>query len=444
MTEKSPGGRRRYALCGLSSRGLRLFGVPLLGASGPNDTGVDLSAHGELVAIVDVDPERVARFNGQLSRPIPSYLPGAFERMVVETSPDVVLVASPDHTHAEYVVAALRSGVDVVTEKPLAASCEQVRSMLAAERDSVAAIRVAHNVRYAPRSRRLKQMLLDGLVGRITNVELVWNVDTLHGSSYFSRWNRQRAFSGGLSVHKSCHHLDLVSWLINDVPEQAFAYGALRFFGPESPHSPARRDGVDYSVREQMERCPYFRQWQSNSEATIDGVPRPRASAYGLPYDVQYPPDEPRYIYDEAIDIEDTYSAVLRYRNGASMTYSVMFSGPWEGYRLAVNGTHGRIEASTTTIRGADPSPQDRSITYYPIFGERQVHEVPPAYGGHDGGDPLLQQDLFVEPSKESVRLGLTADSRQGAYAVAVGEAIWRSAVDNSPYDVGELLGDFA
>jgi predicted dehydrogenase len=426
--------RKRYVLCGLSGRGLRLFGVPLLGPDGPNDTGTDLSEYGELVAVLDIDEDRVARFTKRLTRAVPFYRPEAFDRMVAETAPDVVLVASPDHTHAEYTVAALRAGVDVVTEKPLAATCEQVRAMLAAERESSASIRVAHNVRYAPRSRRLKQMMLDGLVGAVTNVELVWNVDTVHGSSYFTRWNRQRALSGGLSVHKSCHHLDLVGWLVDDVPEQVFAYGALRYFGPDSPHNP----GADLAPTEQAARCPYYRQWE---DPVLDGFGRPRPAAYGLPYPVQYPADRTRYLYDREIDIEDTYSAVLRYRGGAMMTYSMILSSPWEGYRLAINGTHGRIEADWTTLRG-QARPQHTTITYYPMFGERQVHDVPLATGGHDGADPMLQRDLFAGPSEESLRLGLPADSRQGAYAVAAGEAIWRSAADNRPYAIAELVGD--
>ena len=39
-------------------------------------------------------------------------------------------------------------------------------------------------------------------------------------------------------------------------------------------------------------------------------------------------------IFDEEIDIEDTYAAVLKYGKGALLNYSVHFSAPYEGYRL--------------------------------------------------------------------------------------------------------------
>src|SRR4051795_7379985 len=139
------GHRRRYALCGLSNRGLSLFALPLLGDSADSD----MSAHGELVAVVDIDEERVARFNERVAAaPVPYYQPDDFDRMVRETRPDVVLVASPDHTHADYTVRALRHGIEVITEKPMSATCEQVRAMLQAEQESTASIRVAHNFRY--------------------------------------------------------------------------------------------------------------------------------------------------------------------------------------------------------------------------------------------------------------------------------------------------------
>lgn len=435
-----PPRRLRYALCGLSNRGLALFALPLVGRS-PAGAREDLSAHGELVAVLDIDPGRVDGFNDRIDREIPSYQPDEFDRMIEETRPDVVLVTSPDYTHAGYAVAALGHDVDVIVEKPMAANCEQVGEILAAEQRSRASVRVAHNYRYTARNRQLRQLLRDGAIGRITSVDLLWLVDTMHGSSYFSRWNRRRALSGGLSVHKSCHHLDMVTWLIDDVPEQVFAYGARNYYGADSPHNPSKRDGVDYPVAEQKARDPYFQRWYAGGAAPADDHLTPRSGWGGLGYEVQYPPDRPMYIYDDEIDIEDTYSAVVRYARGASLTYAVGFSGPWEGHRLGINGTHGRIEAVSVKFRDdPDETPESKQILLYPMFGARQVHDVLPGDGSHGGADPLIRQDLLVGPDAESRRLGMTADARQGAYPVALGEGIWRSVRDNRPYDIAELL----
>ncbi|HVX46349.1 MAG TPA: Gfo/Idh/MocA family oxidoreductase [Mycobacteriales bacterium] len=430
-------GTPRYAICGLSNRGISLFVMPLLGVGES-----DLSAHGELVAIVDVDRERVEQFNAQPTHAsVPYYSPDEFDRMVTETEPDTILVTSPDYTHADYVVRALKHGIDVITEKPMAASCAQVQAIRRAEHESTASVRVTHNMRYQPRNRQIKRMLLDGLVGRVTSVDYLWSLDTYHGASYFYRWNRQRDYSGGLSIHKACHHFDLINWWLDDIPEQVFAYGARNYYGWDSPHNPSRRDGVDYTVAEQKQRCPYFRRWLSDGSLPADDHLTPRTGSQGLPYGVQYPPDHPIYLYDDQIDIEDTYSAVVRYRRGASMSYAVTFSGAWEGFRVGINGTHGRIETADYSFRQhAEAPPDSRTITYYPMFGERQVHDVAAAAGTHRGADPLIRHDLLVGPAPESQELAIAADSRQGAYAVAIGEGVWRSVRDNRPYTIAELL----
>lgn len=296
--------KHRYALCGLSNRAIGLILNPMLGMNSP-DGEADLSSFGQIVALVDCDPERLAAFNKMAPAPIATYRPDEFDRMIREKDPETVLVTSPDHTHADYTIAALGHGRDVITEKPMAASSEQVRAMLAAERTSSGSIRVAHNYRYSNLNRQLKKMMLAGKVGRVTNVELTWVIDAAHGSSYFHRWNRSRELSGGLSVHKSCHHFDLLNWLIDDVPVQVFAYGALNYYGENSPHNPSIRDGIEYSVAEQQRRCPFYRTWYADPVDRERILSRPRSGSLGIPYAVQYPPESPSYIYDK-IDIEDT------------------------------------------------------------------------------------------------------------------------------------------
>jgi hypothetical protein len=124
------------------------------------------------------------------------------------------------------------------------------------------------------------------------------------------------------------------------------------------------------------------------------------------------------------------------------MTYSANFSAPWEGYILGINGTGGRLESIhyADPARCPFPATDRQQITYYPLFGERQIHETRHAEGGHGGADPRLLSDLFVGPSNESEELRLPADSRDGAYAVAIGEAVWRSLKTNRPIEIAELL----
>lgn len=428
-TDQTHGQRLRYAICGLSNRAIHMY-VPALTGDSPYTWTAGLAA------VVEADPARLAAFLERQPGDLPGYAAVDFDRMLTEVRPDAVIVTTPDGAHVGYIVGALQRGVDVITEKPMVIDAAQARAVLDAEAKSTASVRVTHNTRYTQANMAVKRMILDGMVGRITNVEMVWNIDTYHGSSYFYRWNRDRAMSGGMSITKGSHHFDLLNWWIGDVPQQVFAYGALNYYGANSPYNPAPGG----TVQEQRARDPYRLYWSQGERAPEDDHLK---STRTLPNPLQYPDDKPIYIYDAEIAIEDTYSAVIRYRGGASVAYSTNFSAPWEGYTVGINGTKGRIESTFYAIPSRCPFPatERQPITYFPMFGQRQVHETRAVGGGHGGADPLLLRNLFGTQTPEYTELGLEASSRDGAYAVAIGEAVWRSVEENRPIDIADLLG---
>ncbi|WP_194898499.1 hypothetical protein [Catenulispora pinisilvae] len=60
--------------------------------------------------------------------------------------------------------------------------------------------------------------------------------------------------------------------------------------------------------------------------------------------------------------------------------------------------------------------------------------------GPHDGADEPARRDLLLGASAASLQLGPAADSSDGAYAVAVGEALWRSVRGHRAVEVERLL----
>ncbi|MCX7705758.1 MAG: Gfo/Idh/MocA family oxidoreductase [bacterium] len=432
---------KRYAICGFSARAIAQYVVPLIGVPGLTEYG-DFSQYGKVVAALDIDTERIKIFNQRQKTIIPAYLPEEFEKMIKETKPDALIVAGADYTHAEYTIAGLKHDLDVIVEKPMTITGKQAKQVIDAEKKSKGRVIVAFNYRYTPAHKYIKKLILDGALGKITNIEFVYNLDTFHGASYFKRWNRSRKFSGGLSVHKSCHHFDLINWLIDDIPETVFAFGALNYFGPNSPFNPQKKSKRRLNNEEVQKRCPYYLKWEGET------IPLPEPASlkvikdtFFLPYKIQYP-KELNY-YDEDIDIEDTYSVVVRYKSGASMTYSFNASTPWEGYILGINGTGGRIETmhiNTSSDRCPFPKPERQTVTYIPLFGTRQVHDIPVVPGGHGGSDHVIKHDIFVSPTEESKKLGLCAGSIEGAYAVAMGEAVWMSAKKGVPFKIKDIL----
>ena len=434
--------KTRFVICGLSTRGIYHFIRPLVGKN--TDGGPNFTTHAELVGILDADQKRVEEFLKKESLHIPYYPADAVHRMLKETKPDVLIAVGPDVTHCDHIIAGLEAGCNVIAEKPMVINSEQVRRVQAAEKKSGRTVRVAHNYRYTPTTKVVKRMILDGKLGRIINVEFTYNLDTFHGSSYYYRWNRDRATSGGLSIHKGSHHFDLINWLVNDTPVEVFAFGGLNYYGAKGALRPHDSQGKPLSAAEEKKNCPIFQKHYAKRLAPESNEISTNWDPLNLPYDVQYPPEKRRYIYDDTIKIEDTYNAVVRYQGGATMSYSCNFCTPWEGYILAINGTAGRIETSHRTdpdpTGKTTPAPETGIITFYPLFGGKEVTEVPPVAGGHGGSDFLIRDDLILGPSAESKELQLVAGSNEGAYAIAVGEAVWRSIQEHRSISIPGLL----
>jgi predicted dehydrogenase len=90
---------------------------------------------------------------------------------------DAVVVLTPSHTHADVVVDALAAGVDVLVEKPIAATLADADRMVEAERASDATAMVAYMKRYDPAYERAAEAI-DGL----DSIDLVtaYDVDPDH------------------------------------------------------------------------------------------------------------------------------------------------------------------------------------------------------------------------------------------------------------------------
>ncbi len=249
---------KRYAICGVSNRAIGMFAKPVL---------EQFSANHSIVALLDVDPRRFRVGEKKLPKlaTVPEYLAADFNQMLSETSPDVLIVASRDDTHAYYVLEGLKHDLDVIVEKPMATTAADARKIIEAEKASKGTVTVTFNYRYSPIHTKIKELILAGNIGKVTSVDLNWYIDTYHGSSYFQRWNRVREYSGGLSVHKSSHHFDLVNWWINQKPFEVFAYGDLNYFGPEGAFNPSRIDGRTCSTCTEQRQCNYYTRWNTRS-----------------------------------------------------------------------------------------------------------------------------------------------------------------------------------
>jgi hypothetical protein len=82
---------------------------------------------------------------------------------------------------------------------------------------------------------------------------------------------------------------------------------------------------------------------------------------------------------------------------------------------------------------------EEQTIDYFPLFGSKETIHVVPRSGGHGGGDPVLQEDLFLGP--DPLRsYEILSGAEAGAYSVCTGEAVWKSVKANQPVRISDLL----
>lgn len=405
----------------------------------------------ELVAWADTNPGRLEwsleRHPG-IGNPT-RFDPDALAEAVRAHSVERVIVTSPDFTHADHIATALDAGADVVVEKPLTTTEEGVRRIAEAARRTGREVTITFNYRYSPRNSALKRVIDSDEIGEVTGVHFEWVLDTAHGADYFRRWHRIKDMSGGLLIHKSSHHFDLINWWISDVPVRVYASGGLRFYGAEN----AARRGLGPRPERGTTDSPLRDGFSLDlrTDPTWKGLYLDQEQHDGYLRD--------RDVFDEGITIEDNLSLVVDYARGSSMSYSLNAHSPWEGYTVCVNGTRGRAEL-TVVERGmvlvdergrtvVDPSarpdlvmddaarPVSERLVVQRHFEAARDVEIPAGVGGHGGGDAVLLRDVFV--GAQSDPLGRTADWGDGVRAMVVGLAGNRSLRDQRAVRIDEL-----
>lgn len=145
---------------------------------------------------------------------------------------DVVVVASPDHFHAEQSIKALYAGKHVACEKPLAPTVDDCRKIIAAVRETGKYFMTGQVCRYAPAFKLAKQLIDSGRIGEICTLECEY----AHDYTKYPGWENWRTdpaigregFLGG-----GCHALDLSRYLAGD-PEEVFCYMNKKYH-PEWP-----------------------------------------------------------------------------------------------------------------------------------------------------------------------------------------------------------------
>jgi predicted dehydrogenase len=282
---------------------------------------------------------------------------------------------------------------------------------------------VTFNFRYVPFITEIKKLVESGEIGEVYSIEYQEFLDLEHGASYYRRWHGYRRFNGSLLVTKASHHFDAINWILESDPREVVAYGDLHKYGRNGPfrHTHCR-------TCPHKETCEFF--WD------ITKSPGDMEMYVACESEDGYLRDA--CVYREDLDTWDTNSVLIRYESGVQMTYSLTAASPYEGQRVTLTGSKGRILARLYTGRQGWEVPHESRIRL--ARNRKDPVEIFPEErsGGHAGADPQLKDHIFRPDTTDP--LGYRAGSRAGILSSIVGIAACRSIDTGIPVKIEDLI----
>jgi len=278
---------------------------------------------------------------------------------LLEQDLDAVIIATPDFLHEKHALAALRRGLAVYLEKPMALSIAGCDRILAAAKKHQARLYLGHNMRHMAFVRKMKELIDDGAIGE---VRACWCRHFVgHGGDfYFRDWHAERKNTTGMLLQKAAHDIDVIHWLCGGYSRLVNAMGGLTLYG-------------DLPDRRAETSTPH------------------RVSAGEMQPDL-FPATKARGL-NHHIDIEDLSTMQMKLNNGVFASYAQCHYTPdyWRSY--TVIGTEGRLENFGNGEAGTLIRLWNKR-TNYNARGDAS-YRIPVAKGSHAGADPLIMAEFL-------------------------------------------------
>ncbi len=197
-----------------------VIGTGLMGCEHIRNLGVLEGA--EVVAFADPNaaPRSWARaaLDGRPARAFTDY------RAMLEAVPlDVIVIASPNFTHAQVLDAAFATGRHILVEKPLCTRLDDARAVVERAASYPGLVMVGMEYRFMAPTARLVREVQAGTIGNLRMLAI-----REHRWPFLKKvddWNRFSENTGGTLVEKCCHFFDLMSLIVGAAPVRVFGSG---------------------------------------------------------------------------------------------------------------------------------------------------------------------------------------------------------------------------
>lgn len=389
-TEPLPREKKKVALVGYGNRG-QVYG----------DYALEMPNEMEIIAVVDPNKYKqgIAKERYELSD---SQLFDSLEEFLSEHPKcDLVVNATMDHLHYSTAIDILNAGYDMLLEKPIANSVEELLEINRVAKLNNCKVFVCHVLRYAPYYRAIKNVICSGEIGEIMTIEMNEHICTPHYLTSFDRgkWNSEDVSGSSLLLAKSCHDLDLICWLNNSaIPYKVASIGSRSQFVKEKMPQGATEFCYD---------CPYERECQYSAlrqYMDLKAMPFLVWDSFNKPYEEITDEEKIEFLrkdnygkcaYIAGGNLLDRQGVVITFDNGSCCTF-LLVGGSLKAERdIRIVGTNGEIEGKLSEekllLRKYDKNAFDGVVQIVDL----KEGVLSARMNAHNGGDFAIMHDVI-------------------------------------------------
>lgn len=360
------------------------------------------SGKAQITAVVEPDAERrliAAQAYGLNAKQIFTTTEEFFKQGKVA---DAIILANMDRDHYSDTMQALELGYDMLLEKPISPDPKECIDIQQKANEKGCRVIVCHVLRYTAFFSKIKEIIDSGELGKVISIQHNENIGNFHMAHSFVRGNWGKAdASSPIIMQKSCHDMDILTWLADSQAKTISSFGNLSYFKEENApeNSSDRCLGCSASKDCRFDAKKMYLPIRGNWPATVIGSDQ---SEEGLLEAFETSPYG-RCVYRCDNDVCDNQVTIIEFDNGITATFNLSGFTNTMCRTLKIMCEHGEIRAND-----AINQIEVTHFTSNPIEGHEKRIIIPELVaGGHGGGDTGLMIDFLKQmeqnlPSSDS------------------------------------------
>jgi predicted dehydrogenase len=297
-----------------------------------------------VVAVAEPDSEKRKSFAKEFNLPDSSTFTYWEDLTKQLDSCDAAIIATLDNQHTGPTIACLHRGWHILVEKPLSDSFEDCLLIDKTQKDKNVVVAVCQTLRFMDGFRKVKQILESGTIGQLIHIEHVEGIGHFRFIHNYvrGRWAQEKN-NTFLLLHKCCHDIDYINWLIKEPCRRVSSFGSLKYFTSlNAPAGSTYRCVDNCSVKD---TCPYsavriyvdglLEEWPAKDICQVHTKEAHTSVIKNSPYGV--------CAWRANNDVVDHQVVMMEFEGGTTATCTLSGYSATNGRRIRLQGTHGEM-----------------------------------------------------------------------------------------------------